>query len=72
MPWCPHCENLKPILEELVLKVQAGDNLVVAQIDMESNELGIDLGIKGYPTMYLWTEGVPLEKPIEFKQQRSL
>ena len=41
-------------------------------MDVQANELGVDLGITGYPTLYLWTEGTTVDKPIEFKSLRTV
>lgn len=36
-------------------------------MDLSKNEIGYDLEMTGFPTLYLWTEGVEVMRPIEFK-----
>ena len=60
-PWCHHCTDLFPVLDELGEEMEAkhGNAVVVAKMDAikykkELEEAG--LGVSGYPTIRLWYE----------------
>lgn len=68
-PWCGHCKNFKPTLEQFAAHVKDTD-IVVAKIDMTENEVK-DMKIKGYPTIF-WYPKDPTAKKIAFEDNRSL
>jgi len=71
-PWCGHCKNLAPVLEEMATK-QKG-NFFVAKYDCEGEDnknfaLCDEFGIEGYPTIMLWNNGRHVGV---YKEERSL
>lgn len=50
-PWCPHCTNLKPILEELVEKFDHKD-FKVGAVNCDKHQMDGLVEIEGYPTLY--------------------
>ena len=68
-PWCGHCKNMAPIWEELAEK--AGDTYLVAEVDCtETKELCQAHGVRGYPTLILFKDGVAVEE--RYAGQRTL
>ncbi|CAL5417431.1 unnamed protein product [Camellia sinensis] len=52
-PWCGHCKNLAPILEEVAVSLESDADVVIAKIDATANDVPIDIfDVKGYPTLY--------------------
>jgi protein disulfide-isomerase-like protein len=55
-PWCGYCKRLAPVWEELAKS--ADDSLNVAKVDCESHhDICNKHGVKGYPTIKLFTRG---------------
>uniref|UniRef100_A0A2C9U1I9 Protein disulfide-isomerase n=1 Tax=Manihot esculenta TaxID=3983 RepID=A0A2C9U1I9_MANES len=53
-PWCGHCKNLAPILEEVAISYQSDPDVVIAKLDATANDIPSDtFDVKGYPTVYL-------------------
>ncbi|KAF9911228.1 hypothetical protein EC991_004452 [Linnemannia zychae] len=59
-PWCGHCKNLAPIYEELGQAFSGKDEQVlIAKVDADAHrELGSRYGIKGFPTLKWFPNGV--------------
>ncbi|XP_038978799.1 protein disulfide-isomerase-like [Phoenix dactylifera] len=51
-PWCGHCKNLAPILEEVAVSFQNDDDVVIAKMDATANDAPKEFNVQGYPTMY--------------------
>ena len=62
---------MNSMLEQYFTKYKI-PNLFVGTIDMSKNELGMDFEIKGYPTLFFWSEKSKFDSPIEFKYQRTI
>lgn len=55
-PWCPHCQRMMPIVEEL--KQIIGDKANIVQVDGdESPELMDKYHVHSYPTWILFKDG---------------
>ncbi|KAK7282712.1 hypothetical protein RIF29_11699 [Crotalaria pallida] len=52
-PWCGHCKQLAPILEEVAISYQSDADVVIAKLDATANDVPGDIfDVQGYPTMY--------------------
>ncbi|PIN10221.1 Protein disulfide isomerase (prolyl 4-hydroxylase beta subunit) [Handroanthus impetiginosus] len=52
-PWCGHCKNLAPILDEVAASFQNDADVIIAKIDATANDIPPDtFDVKGYPTLY--------------------
>jgi len=69
-PWCGHCKTLAPVWEELGLQYQSSSDVVIAKIDATANDVSPSLGIKGFPTIKLFTKG-DKATPIDYEGNRS-
>ncbi|KAH7296125.1 hypothetical protein KP509_26G009900 [Ceratopteris richardii] len=55
-PWCGHCKNLAPILEEVAIELQSDPSVTIAKYDATANDIGdARFDVQGYPTLYLYT-----------------
>ncbi|KAF8044801.1 hypothetical protein N665_6720s0001 [Sinapis alba] len=53
-PWCGHCQNLVPILDEVAVSYQSDPSVVIAKLDATANDFPLDtFDVKGFPTIYL-------------------
>ncbi len=54
--WCPHCQKMMPIVEDI--KTLLADNLKVLQCDIDKNEdLASQLQVNSLPTFLLYDDG---------------
>ena len=54
--WCPHCQRMMPIVEDI--KTLLADNLKVVQLDLDENQEEADqAGVKSIPTFLLYDGG---------------
>ena len=54
--WCPHCQRMMPIVEDI--KTLLADNLKVVQLDIDENQEEADqAGVKAIPTFLLYDGG---------------
>lgn len=55
-PWCGHCKNLAPILDEVAVSYEKDPDVVIAKLDATANDIPSDpFEVKGYPTLYFKT-----------------
>jgi len=60
-PWCGHCKRLVPEYE-LLSAYFYGGNVVIAKIDASTHTVAAgNYGIRGFPTLKLFINGVPLD-----------
>jgi protein disulfide-isomerase A1 len=55
-PWCGHCKQLAPLIEELAQQYDESSGVVVAKMDGTTNEAA-DLEVKGFPSLRLYVPG---------------
>jgi thiol-disulfide isomerase/thioredoxin len=60
--WCGHCQAFVPQLEGLASKLSAwGDRMAVGAIDCAVDiSACVELGVTGYPTLFVWGRGVAM------------
>ncbi|XP_027339712.1 protein disulfide-isomerase [Abrus precatorius] len=52
-PWCGHCKQLAPILEEVAVSYQSDADVVIAKLDATANDIPSEtFDVQGYPTLY--------------------
>merc|ERR1712192_200388 len=62
-PWCGHCKKLTPEYASAAATLaEAGSPVKLAKVDAtENKELGTKFGVKGYPTLKWFQDGVAQE-----------
>jgi len=62
-PWCGHCKKLAPEYASAAATLaEAGSPVKLAKVDAtENKELGTQFGVKGYPTLKFFKDGVAQE-----------
>lgn len=54
--WCPHCQNMTPVVDNL--KAQLGNRAAVCQLDIDLNRDAADeAGVDSLPTFILYRSG---------------
>lgn len=54
--WCPHCQKMMPVMEDV--KAQVQDSVTVYQFDIDKyQELADELGVKSIPTFIVYDNG---------------
>ncbi|CAI9777545.1 unnamed protein product [Fraxinus pennsylvanica] len=52
-PWCGHCKQLAPILEEVAISFENDTDVMIAKLDATTNDVPVDtFDVQGYPTLY--------------------
>ncbi|KAF8405710.1 hypothetical protein HHK36_007787 [Tetracentron sinense] len=52
-PWCGHCKQLAPILDEVAVSFETDADVIIAKLDATSNDIPTDsFDVQGYPTLY--------------------
>ncbi|KAL6542455.1 Thioredoxin-like domain [Orobanche minor] len=52
-PWCGHCKQLAPILEEVAISFENDPDVVIAKFDATANDVpGDTFVVQGFPTLY--------------------
>ncbi|KND03453.1 protein disulfide-isomerase domain [Spizellomyces punctatus DAOM BR117] len=66
-PWCPHCQKLKPVFEDLAPALKGLVN--VGEVDCtREGSICKQFGVRGYPTLKFLQQPSP---PIEYRGSRS-
>jgi len=62
-PWCGHCKRLQPVWEGLAKKFDSNSDVTIAKMDCtDSSKVCTRQGVRGYPTLILYTSGVKSAK----------
>ena len=60
-PWCGHCKQLAPVLEDAATKLQSA-SMKIGKVDATVEKgSAADYGVKSFPTMILFRQGEMLE-----------
>ncbi|GAB2277277.1 disulfide-isomerase [Dionaea muscipula] len=52
-PWCGHCKQLAPVLDEVALNFEKDPSVMIAKLDATANDFPSDaFKVMGFPTMY--------------------
>ena len=72
-PWCGHCKELAPVLEELGQLMLGDSHVVIAKMDATANDVPdtARLELQGFPTLALYRADNKGE-PLLFKKERNL
>lgn len=70
-PWCGPCKMLDPILEELAAEFDGQADFYSVNVD-DNQQLAMDFGIMGVPTVILFKEGQPVKRLTGFRPKRAL
>lgn len=56
--WCPHCQRMMPVVDQV--KQEVGDNVAVYQFDIDQyKELAEENNVEGIPTFIIYKDGRP-------------
>jgi thioredoxin domain-containing protein 5 len=62
-PWCGHCKRLAPVWEKLAAHFASNKAVTVANMDCtQSNKVCTRQGVRGYPTLVVYTDGIKTVK----------
>ncbi|CAM8951902.1 unnamed protein product [Rhodiola kirilowii] len=68
-PWCGHCKNLAPILDEVAVHFEKDPSVVIAKLDATANDVPQStFAVQGFPTLYFKSS---TGKIIEYDGGRS-
>ncbi len=70
-PWCPPCQAIAPILEELAEEYKGKIGIARLNVD-EAPTLSARYGVSSIPTMLLFKEGEPVGQIIGFRPKAEL
>ncbi|KAL2504687.1 Protein disulfide isomerase-like 1-2 [Abeliophyllum distichum] len=52
-PWCGHCKQLAPILDEVAVSFENDADVMIAKLDATANDVPVDtFDVQGFPTLY--------------------
>lgn len=73
-PWCGHCKRLAPTWQELAGKYKDNKDIMIGHVDCTENDnenkaICDGNGVNGFPTLYIFKDGVKVE---EYNGKRGL
>ena len=67
--WCGPCQMLEPIVAEIARDTDAA----VVKVDTDAHQdLAMDAGIRGVPTMFLYADGEPVKRMVGLQDASTL
>ena len=67
--WCGPCKMLEPIVAEIARDTDAA----VVKVDTDAHQdLAMDAGIRGVPTMFLYVDGEPVKRMVGVQDAGTL
>lgn len=67
--WCGPCQMLEPIVAEIARETDAA----VVKVDTDAHQdLAMDAGIRGVPTMFLYVDGEPIKRMVGVQDAGTL
>jgi len=67
--WCGPCKMLEPTVETIAAETEAA----VAKVDIDDHqELAAEYQVQGVPTLYLFSDGDPVERLVGVQDQATL
>jgi len=51
-PWCGHCKSLAPKWDEMAEEFASDDSVIIADYNVDANDLPGGFEVRGFPTMY--------------------
>ena len=67
--WCGPCKMLEPIVAEIARETDAA----VIKVDTDAHQdLAMDAGIRGVPTLFLYVDGEPVERLVGLQDAARL
>ncbi|KAK4766061.1 hypothetical protein SAY87_007703 [Trapa incisa] len=68
-PWCGHCKNLAPILDEVAVSYENDADIVIAKFDATANDVPTEtFEVQGFPTVYFRSAG---GKIVQYEGDRT-
>ena len=69
--WCSPCRALSPILDELAEEYDG--RIKIGKVDTEQQqELAVEYGIRGIPTLLLFSQGQVVDQIVGLKSKRDI
>ena len=69
--WCSPCRALSPILDELAEEYNG--RIKIGKVDTEQQQdLAVEYGIRGIPTMLLFSQGQVVDQIVGLKSKRDI
>src|SRR5689334_744576 len=69
--WCSPCRALGPILDELAEEYDG--RIKIGKVDTEQQqELAVEYGIRGIPTLLLFSQGQVVDQIVGLKSKRDI
>ncbi len=69
--WCGPCKMIAPILEEIAQEYEG--RLQICKLDVDyNNQLAMQYGVMGIPTLILFKNGQPVERIVGYMPKEKL
>jgi len=74
LPWCQFCKKMKPVVKKLAEGFASQPSVIIAQINVEANDVPSSVEGDSFPSFYLWPAGEskPLPAPQDARTFKTL